>query len=245
MTVSLLRGNGPLLRIWHRGAAALAPPNTIAAVEAALALGVDMVELDVLGRPDRTLVLGHSHRELETEPTTLEDVFTFLRARSPETGLLADVKGGGFEREFVEALRKYDLVGRTVASTYGLVKLRALRRLEPGLTLSRTYPPSRLGLGRRRFVPVFGPVRAGLRLTLPFRIEAIVGEADVSATTLDHRLITRAAVERCHSLGVAVLAWTVNDRSVLEKLDRLGVDGVISDDPRIFEPRGYGATLQS
>ena len=234
MTVSLLRGNGPLLRIGHRGAAALAPANTIAAVEAALALGVDMVELDVLGRPDRTLVLGHSHRELEREPTTLEDVFALLCARSPETGLLADVKGAGFEREFVEALRRYDLVGRTVASTYGLAKLRALRRLEPELTLSRTYPPSRLGLGKRRFVPVFGPVRAGLRLTLPFRIEAIVGEADVAATTLDHRLITRAAVERCHSLGVAVLAWTVNDRSVLGQLDRLGVDGVISDDPRLF-----------
>ena len=83
-------------------------------------------------------------------------------------------------------------------------------------------------------MPVVGPVRAGLRLTLPFRIEAIVGEADVAATTLDHRLITRAAVERCHSLGVAVLAWTVNDRSVLGKLDRFGVDGVISDDPRLF-----------
>jgi glycerophosphoryl diester phosphodiesterase len=245
VTVSLLRGNGPLLRIGHRGAAALAPANTLAAVEAALALGVDLVELDVLGRPDRTLVLGHSHRELETEPAALEDVFALLSEQSPETGLLADVKGGGLERELVAALRRYDLVGRTVASTYGLAKLQALRRLEPGLTLSRTYPPSRLGLGRRRFLPVFGPVRAGLRLTLPFRIEAIVGEADVSAATLDHRLVTRATVERCHALGVAVLAWTVNDRAVLRKLDRLGVDGVISDDPRIFESPVEGATLQS
>jgi glycerophosphoryl diester phosphodiesterase len=234
VTVSLLRGNGPLLRIGHRGAAALAPANTIAAVEVALGLGVDMVELDILGRPDRTLVLGHSHRELEIEPAALEDVFAFLCEQSPETWLLADVKGSGLEREFVEALRRYDLVGRTVASTYGLGKLRALRRLEPGLTLSRTYPPSRLGFGRRRFVPVFGPLRAGLRVTLPSRIGAIIGEADVSATTLDHRLVTRAAVERCHSLGVAVLAWTVNERSVLEELDRLGVDGVISDDPRLF-----------
>jgi glycerophosphoryl diester phosphodiesterase len=234
MTVSLLRGNGPLLRIGHRGAAALAPANTIAAVEAALALGVDMVELDVLGRPDRTLVLGHSHRELEAEPAALEDVFAFLAERSPGTGLLADVKGGGFERELVEALRRHDLVGRAVASTYGLSTLRALRQLEPGLTRSRTYPPSRLGLGGRRFVPVFGPVRAALRLTLPSRIEAIVGEAEVSATTLEHQLVTRAAIERCHSLGVAVLAWTVNDRVALRKLDGLGVDGVITDDPRIF-----------
>ena len=234
MTVSLLRGDGPLRRIGHRGAAALAPANTIAAVEAAVALGVDMVELDVLGRPDRTLVLGHSHRELVAEHTTAEDVFAFLSEQSPQTGLLADVKGAGFERELVEALRRYDLVGRTVASTYGLAKLQVLRRLEPDLTLSRTYPPSRLAFGRRRFVPIVGPVRTCVRLTLPYRIESIVGEADVAAMTLDYRLITEAAVERCHTFGVAVLAWTVNDRAVLRKLDALGVDGVISDDPRIF-----------
>ena len=83
-----------------------------------------MVELDVLGRPDRTLILGHSHRELEEEPAALEDVFAFLSEQSPETWLLADVKGGGHEREFVEALRRHDLVGRTVASTYGLASCR-------------------------------------------------------------------------------------------------------------------------
>jgi glycerophosphoryl diester phosphodiesterase len=84
-------------------------------------------------------------------------------------------------------------------------------------------------------VPIVGPLRTALRLLLPSRIEAMVGEAEASATTLDHRLVTRATVERCHSLGVAVLAWTVNDRAVLQKLDRLGVDGVITDDPRIFD----------
>jgi glycerophosphoryl diester phosphodiesterase len=233
--VSLLRGNGPLLRIGHRGAAAVAPANTLAAIEAALALGVDMVELDVLGRPDRTLVLGHSHRELEAEPAALEDVFAFLSEQSPGTGLLVDVKGGGFERELVEALRRHDLVGKAVAATNKLGTLEALQRLEPGLARSRTYPPGRLYVGgRRTFVPIVGPLRLGMRSLLPSRVEALVGEAEVSAMTLDHRLVTRAVVERCHSLGVAVLAWTVNDRSALRKLDLLGVDGVITDDPRIF-----------
>ena len=45
-----------------------APANTIQAVEAALAQGVDLVELDVFGRSDRTLVLGHSRKELGDEP---------------------------------------------------------------------------------------------------------------------------------------------------------------------------------
>jgi glycerophosphoryl diester phosphodiesterase len=236
VTVSLLRGNGPLLRIGHRGAAALAPANTIAAVEAALALGVDMVELDVLARPDRMLILGHSHGELEVEPATLEDVFAFLSEQSSETGLLVDMKGGGLERALVEALRRHDLVARAVAATNKLGTLQSLRRLEPGLARSRTYPPGRLYVGgRRTFVPIVGPLRLGMRLLLPSRIEAIVGEVGLSAMTLDHRLISRAVVERCHSLGVAVLAWTVNDRAKLRKLDLLGVDGVITDDPRMFD----------
>ena len=231
----LLRGDGPLIRVGHRGAGALAPPNTIAAVEAALRVGVDMVELDVLGRPDRTLVLGHSLRELEAEPVTLEEVFEFLAARSPETGLIADVKGGGFERELVEALRRHDLVGRSMASTNGLGTLRALRKIEPDLARSRTYPPGRLRIrGRRTAIPIVGPVRLGMRLALPFRIASLVGEAEASAMTLNYRLVTRAAVERCHSLGVAIFAWTVNSRAVVRRLDRLGVDGVITDDPRVF-----------
>ena len=172
------------------------------------------MELDVLGRPDRTLVLGHSHRELGAEFVTLEELFAFLADRSPQTGLLADVKGSGFELELVESLRRHDLVERAVACGYRLSTLRTLRRLEPALVLSRTYPPSRLRVcGRSTFVPIVGPVRAAMRLALPFRIGNIVGEAEASATTLAHRLVTRAVVERCHSLGVAVLAWTVNDRS--------------------------------
>jgi glycerophosphoryl diester phosphodiesterase len=37
-----------------------------------------------------------------------------------------------------------------------------------------------------------------------------------------------------------VLAWTVNDPALAASLDELGVDAIVTDDPRIF-----GATLQS
>ena len=97
--MNLLRGKGPVLEIGHRGAAALAPANTIQAVEAALAHGVNLVELDVFGRPDRTLVLGHSRKELGEEPVTLEDVFAFLAGAKPEVGLLADLKRRGMLNE--------------------------------------------------------------------------------------------------------------------------------------------------
>ena len=228
--MNLRRAEGPVLRIGHRGAAALAPANTIASIEAALAAGVDLVELDVFGGPARMLVLGHSRRELGAEPTSLEDALALL-ARAPGPGLVADMKSGGFERELVEALRRHGLVERAVVSTYDLSTLQACRRLEPQLTRSRTYP-------RHRLYPA---VRLVTRLALPFRVGRLLADAEAAATTLDYRLVTRAVVERCHAQGAAVLAWTVNDRAKLARLDELGVDGVITDDPRIFQ--GSRATL--
>jgi glycerophosphoryl diester phosphodiesterase len=239
--MNLLRRDGPLLRIGHRGAAALAPPNTIAAIEAALEAGVDMVELDILGRPDRTLVLGHSLRELDADPLALDDALAFLAERSPETGLIADIKFTGFEPDLVEALRRHGFVEKTVASTHDRSTLLTLRELEPALTRSRTYARDRLRVGERRtFLPIVGPALLALRLALPFRIGRILAEADASATTLHYRLASRAVIERCHALGAAVLVWTVDDRTLLRRLDQLGVDGVITNDPRIFR-----ATLQA
>jgi glycerophosphoryl diester phosphodiesterase len=233
--LNLLRGDGPVLRIGHRGAAALAPPNTIAAVEAALEHGVDLIELDVFGRPDKTLVLGHSRRELGDEPVTLEDVFAFLAESAPETGLVADVKGAGWEQGLVQALRRHGLVERTVVSTSDVRSLQAFRHIEPCLARSRTYPRGRLFLGRRRTgIPVGRPVLVAMRLSLPYRIAGLIGEVEASAVTLKHHVVSRQVVERCHELGVAVFAWTVNDPTLFRRLEALGVDGVISDDPRIF-----------
>ena len=52
--------------------------------------------------------------------------------------------------------------------------------------------------------------------------------------SLNHALVTRATIERCHALGVPLIAWTVNDAARIERLAELGVDGIVSDDPRLL-----------
>jgi glycerophosphoryl diester phosphodiesterase len=235
--VRLLRGDGALLRIGHRGAAALAPENTIEAVEAALEHGVDHVELDVFAGRDGNLVLGHSRRELAEEPVALDEMLAFLGERAPEIGVLTDLKFAGQERPLVEALQARGFVERALACTSQVSTLRNLKRLEPKLARSRTYPRGRIYLGgHRTFIPVSGPVQWAMRAVLPYRARSLVEEAGASAMTLSYRVVTRATVERCHELGVAVFAWTVNDPEIARRLDDLGVDGVITDDPRILTP---------
>ncbi|OCA79816.1 glycerophosphodiester phosphodiesterase [Chryseobacterium contaminans] len=51
----------------------------------------------------------------------------------------------------------------------------------------------------------------------------------------DHRLVTPSLVQECHALGMKVIPWTVNTKERLQELKNIGIDGVISDDPRIFE----------
>jgi glycerophosphoryl diester phosphodiesterase len=169
---------------------------------------------------------------------TLDEGLALFAERSPPpTGFLADVKRPGHESTLVEALRRHGLVDRTAVSSFDLRTLRAVRRLEPRLVRSRTYPMDRLGVaGWRVPGPAVGWGRAAMRRALSLRIGRLLAAAGAGAGTIHHALVSRALVERCHAIGAAVLAWTVDDRSVLARLDELGVDGVITNDPRIFRP---------
>lgn len=230
--IDLGRREGRMLRVGHRGAAALAPENTIASLALAAELGCDLVEVDVL-ELDGALVLAHSHAEVPAELATLEEGLAFL---APGTcGIQLDLKARGAERALVEAVRNGGLVERTVVSSFRPATLRALHTLEPALRLGLTYPEDRYSLGRRRFfAPLMGTTLAGLRAALPRRIGRMVRGAKASAAMLHWQVVSKPVVERCHAVGAPVLAWTLTSRDQVQALDELGVDGVIADDPRIF-----------
>jgi glycerophosphoryl diester phosphodiesterase len=63
----------------------------------------------------------------------------------------------------------------------------------------------------------------------------MLGAAEATAAMLHWQVVSRRVVDRCHAAGAPVLAWTVPSREALHALDELGVDGVIADDPRIFQ----------
>jgi glycerophosphoryl diester phosphodiesterase len=239
--VRLRRADGRPLRIGHRGAAALAPANTLASIEAAIAAGVDGIEFDVVGIDGR-VVLAHSRREWTEAAPTLAETLSFLRDRAPDDLLLmVDVKRPGFEHGVVGALVEADVLERTLVASYFGRALRTIRRLEPRLTTGVGYPTDRTGLAER-YVPEPAVV-AGLtamRHVLPFRIARMVRGAEADVALIHHLAISPALVTRCRALGVDLLAWTVNDRRSLARVEALGVDAVVSDDPTIFGDSGRG-----
>jgi glycerophosphoryl diester phosphodiesterase len=231
------------LRVGHKGAAALAPENTIASLAAALEHGVDVVEFDLVDAPDGRIVLAHSHDEIQAGAAPLEDALAFLAREAPErTEIDLDLKWHGFEGEVVDALRRHGLVERAIASSFFPASLRRVRALEPALRTGISYPWDRRGLSNRpALAPLVHGGAAALRAALPFRIGRMVGAAGAGYAMLHFSVLSPAAVSRCHALGVSVFAWTVDEQGVLEDVLAAGVDGVISNDPRIFGARGEGS----
>jgi glycerophosphoryl diester phosphodiesterase len=251
-----LRADGRPLRVGHKGAAALEPENTLRSLRRAVELGCDLVEFDVLDLHDGTLVLAHSDDLLEVSHgaaagSVRELTLDGLREAAPElptfdealellgqadgVGLHVDLKWHGYEVAAAEAIRRHGLVERTVVSSFHAHSLRAVAAAEPGLARGYTYPFDRSGVSRR---PLLAPLAAaallGLRATLPLRIAGMLDRAKASAAMLHHVVVSRAVVERAHAYGAAVFAWTVDDEAALERVLAAGVDGVISNDPRLF-----------
>ena len=97
-----------LKRIGHKGADLIAPGNTLASFDAALAAGVDMVEFDVLPEnPDRSggLILAHDFAAATRgEPITLEEGLAHFAQDAWEgIELDVDLKTTGYERRVIDA----------------------------------------------------------------------------------------------------------------------------------------------
>ena len=230
--IDLARRDGRMLRIGHRGAAALAPENSLEAIALAVELGCDLVEFDV-HQVDGNLVVVHDRPPAANGLPTLDAVLGALAASS--AGVHLDLKATGAEAAVAAELRRHGLLGRTLVSSFRRSTLRALHAVEPTVRLGRTYPQDRTGLVRR---PVFQPparaiVRA-LRRALPRFVDRLLAGSRASAAVLYWEVISGPVVARCHALGAPVVAWTVDDAEVLPWLDRAGVDGVVTNDPRIF-----------
>jgi glycerophosphoryl diester phosphodiesterase len=224
--VNLRRADGPPLVIGHRGAAAVAPENTLAALEAAVAAGAHLVEFDI--GPD--LALAHSLREVPKEQVSLDDALEFLKAH--ELGVQLDVKGPGYEQGVVDAIRRHGLGERALLSTAYAGSARRLRKIAPDVPRAIGYPRDSYGISRVRWPA--GLTRAGaaaLRQAMPGRIPLLLALAGADTLSLHHTLCSRAAVRVAHRLGAPVLAWTVNDPASVRRVEALGVDAIVSDDP--------------
>lgn len=220
-----------LIRVGHRGAPALAADNTLESFDAALALGVEMIEFDVLPgrRRPGELFIAHDYGALAHQPPlTLAGALEHF-ASPPYAGmrLQLDIKRAGQERRVLEELERFGLLARAFVSTGVRGVLAAFRALAPELPLGWTVPDA----------PLVGEVpllRSRYRAGLPERAAARIRAGAIDALVPHWRLVTPALVEAVSGAGGEIYVWTVDDRALIERLAALGVTGVITNDPRLF-----------
>ena len=224
-------------RVGHKGASLIAPGNTLASFDAALAAGVDMIEFDVLpAHGSGELILAHDARAARGDPPTLEDGLAHLASPAFE-GLDFDVdlKATGYEERVVDALRRYDIVARCLVCSQYPDSLARVRELEPALRLGWSVPRASTDYTTK---PLVGWLAVGLLLVyrrlLPARAARALRSGRVDAVMANWRVVTPRLVSAVRAAGGDLYAWTVDDAARIRALAGLGVTGVISNDPRLF-----------
>jgi glycerophosphoryl diester phosphodiesterase len=218
----------PLL-LGHRGARPISQfkssdipaENTLAAFEYALAHGCDGFEFDVRFTRDGRQVLCHDAklRGVDVAAVSFKDLCASGKTRLPcledvlqQFGCRAyldiEIKAPGGEQSVLNALRQFPPACYVVSSFYPDI-LHSLHELEPSLPLGFICD-------RREYAPYWR-------------------ELPVKVFIPNYKLVSQNLVRQVHERGIQIFSWTVNRQSDLRQLAGWGVDGLISDDPKLLK----------
>lgn len=239
----LLRSTTPLV-IGHRGAPAVAPENTAASFKEALAAGADLIELDYYVAKDGTHVVFHDKTLDRTTDAAkvfggeklpvidrsweelrgldagswygakfagelilrLEDALDLIQSGSVT---LIERKSGA-AKPLVDMLAEKKLTNGVVVQAFDWAYLKDVANIEPSIVLG--------ALGSKE-----------IDETKVEEAAAIPGLDFVGWSDKD---MTRQAVDAFHAKNLKVFVYTVNDPARAKELVAMGVDGIITDDPK-------------
>jgi glycerophosphoryl diester phosphodiesterase len=213
------------LRVGHGGASGVVAGNTPASFDAALELGVDVIEFDVRAWEGR-LVLAHTILHARwTRCVALGHALDHLALpRFSAVGLNVDVKHAGCEPELLAALRRRGLLERAIVSSQVREVVDRVRRLDPRV---------------RTAISVGGAVARRSRRWRDWRAEVLddLHRGRYDGLMAYHRLVDERLVADVRERRAAVIAWTINEAGALAPLRAAGVDGVVTGDPRLLTVR--------
>ncbi len=242
------------LIVGHRGAAGLAPENTLAGFSTAVSLGVDAVELDVHCVHGRLLVIHDDHLDRTTSGKGelkglgiaalraldagggqsipfLEEVFDAL---PPAVGINVELKGPRTAEPVLAMLRNSQGSARDVlVSAFDLDELRhfvdlaGIRHQLPAAHANAlaTKVGDGCGLAGSRFM--VAPLFDRWNKNL-LEVATALGAWSVN---LSVRAATRQRIAEARARGFRVLVYTVNDPAIAERLFSWGASGIFTDFP--------------
>jgi glycerophosphoryl diester phosphodiesterase len=151
-----------------------------------------------------------------TPAPTLEQVFS-LAEKNPhlefniETKIFAEhpeltPDPAGFARLVVDTVQRFKLQKRVIVQSFDPRTLREVRKLDPSIRLAV------LSADGKGYV-------------------ALAKDIGAEIVSPEHRHMTQEDVRQAHALHMEVVPWTANDEASWQRLVKMGVDAIISDDP--------------
>ena len=235
--------------IGHRGNAAHAPENTLESFRQAIAAGADCIELDVHLSADGVAVVIHDATlDRTTDLTGAVHSLPLERIRAADAGARFTRDGRTFPYRG-QGLRvpTFEEVLRELGDVPLLIEIKTAGASAETRRLIEQY-----GAESRCIIEAFDA-----RAIDPFRDSAIpIGASSSDVKRLLHRAFTRwpvrslpysvmciprwlrgvrvpvaSLVSVTRPAGCLVHVWTINDAAVARSLWRVGVRGIVSDDP--------------
>jgi glycerophosphoryl diester phosphodiesterase len=243
----------------HRGASAEYPENTMPAFERAVEIGVDALEMDVQLTRDEQLIVAHddtcarttaaqfSWSQLDLADAQALDagwgfiapdgtrphagkgihvpLFAAVLDAFPTMLINVDIKGGKAVDAMLEVVRSRKAEDRVTLASFDTGTAVAVRRkgYAGATALSKGEVVSLLSLP------------ALLWRQLPFTGTAAQVPTHQGAIRLDRATF----IAKCHSLGLRVDFWTIDDPAEANRLLGLGADGIITNDPQTMRAVMY------
>jgi glycerophosphoryl diester phosphodiesterase len=219
----------PFAIVGHRGAAGLAPENTLRALEEAIRAGADIAEFDVQSTVDGVLVASHDPivlledgRKLDIRRASISEVRSarvaggepiptieeVLEAARERIAVFLEVKDPTDTPKLVKLVEKLGAERYTAIISFHREVVETVKRLNKSIVTGLIYmkPP---GL-------ILECKRLRCEIVLP-----------------RYPLATAKAIAFAHRLGLKVVAWTINDPQRMLEYARRGVDAIATDRPDI------------
>lgn len=214
----------------HRGAAALAPENTLLSIATAMEIGVDAVEIDVHLSKDKEIVVIHDAtvdrttngtgavssytlEEMkrldagkgETIPT-LQEVMDLIHGK---VNLVIELKDEGTEEPVVDLIQRNGLMENVYVISFWHWLVRTVKDIE-------------------------GRIKTGV-LFVGCPVDAsIAARVSADALVMKYTFVDKRFVHTAHKEGLTVFVWNIDDPRLVKPYADMGVDGMGSNDPRVL-----------
>ena len=224
-----------MLSIGHRGAKGYIAENTLESINMAIELNVDGVEIDVFKCLSGELVLFHDKnlkkltgKSGKIENLTINDLQKYLVLGKYKIPTLKDV----LEKIKKPLLVNIELKGSGAAeSTSKIIEdfsKRTLWKKENFIVSSFNWDEL------KKLRSINTDIAIGILLDKLGNInEAIQFGKNINAQSIhpNYRMLNEGTVEKIKKNGFKIYTWTVNNKEDISFMQKLNVDGVISDYP--------------